>query len=282
MIYPRRVGERADHLYLDLLKRALSRSLFDPIVDPVTPKGHSLAGPVFGPLRRLLATRRLVLARSKRASDVFAESPPLILNSAETLIEPVGLDNLQQCIEDVLRREVPGDFIEAGVWRGGSVIFMRGALAAYGDDRRTVWAADSFRGLSSPDVSRYAQDASEKDWASEKWLAVSLDEVKQAVARYGLLDDRVRFLVGWFHETLPSAPIKQLALMRLDGDMYGSTMDALRFLYPKLSTAGYVIVDDYWLPGCREAVDEYRAEHGITEELVPVDRAIVYWQRAAS
>lgn len=184
MIYPRRVGERADHLYLDLLKRALSRSLFDPIVDPVTPKGHSLAGAVFGPLRRLLATRRLVLARSKRASDVFAESPPLILNSAETLIGPVGLDNLQQCIEDVLRREVPGDFIEAGVWRGGSVIFMRGALAAYGDDRRTVWAADSFRGLSSPDVSRYAQDASEKDWASEKWLAVSLDEVKQAVARY--------------------------------------------------------------------------------------------------
>ena len=91
----------------------------------------------------------------------------------------------------------------------------------------------------------------------------------------------MRFLVGWFHETLPSAPIERLALMRLDGDMYGSTMDALRFLYPKLSTAGYVIVDDYWLPGCREAVDEYRAEHGITEELVPVDRAIVYWQRAA-
>lgn len=250
-------------------------------MDPVTPKGHTLAGAVFGPLRRLLATQSLVLARSKRASDVFAESPPLIVNSAETLIGPVGLDNLQQCIEDVLRREVPGDFIEAGVWRGGSVIFMRGALEAYGDDMRTVWAADSFRGLPSQDVSRYAQDASERDWASEEWLSVSLDEVKEAFARYGLLDDRVRFLVGWFHETLPSAPIERLALMRLDGDMYGSTMDALRFLYPKLSTAGYVIVDDYWLPGCREAVDEYRAEHGITEELVPVDRAIVYWQRAA-
>jgi O-methyltransferase len=281
VIYRSRVVERADHLYLDLLKRVLSRSLFDPIVDPVTPKGHTLAGAVFGPLRRLLATQSLVLARSKRASDVFAESPPLILNSAETLIGPAGLDNLQHCIEDVLSRGVPGDFIEAGVWRGGSVIFMRGALEAHGDDTRTVWAADSFRGLPSQDVSRYPQDAGERDWASEGWLSVSLDEVKQAFARYGLLDDRVRFLVGWFHETLPSAPIERLALMRLDGDMYGSTMDALRFLYPKLSPAGYVIVDDYWLPGCREAVDEYRAEHGITEELVPVDRAIVYWQRAA-
>jgi O-methyltransferase len=276
------MADGADNLYLDLLKKALSRSLFDPIVDPLAPSEHTVPGAVFGLLRRLLATRNLVLARAKRASDVFAVSPPLTVSSAETLIGPVGLDNLQHCIEDVLRREVPGDFIEAGVWRGGSVIFMRGALEAYGDDKRTIWAADSFRGFPSPDVTRYADDAKEDHWAREEGWVVSLDDVKKAFARYGLLDDRVRFLVGWFHETLPSAPIERLALMRLDADMYGSTMDALRFLYPKLSPAGYVIVDDYWLPGCRAAVDDYRAEHGITEELVPVDRAIVYWQRAAS
>jgi O-methyltransferase len=278
----RQLGEHTVHLYLDLLKKALSRGLFDPIVDPLTLKGGTLAAAMFRPLRALLATKRLVLGLSRSASDVFAESPPLTIASADTLIGPVGLDNLQRCIEDVLLREVPGDFIEAGVWRGGSVIFMRGALKAYGDDTRTVWAADSFRGLPSPEVSGYAQDATEKHWARENWMAVSLEEVKQAFVRYGLLDDRVRFLVGWFHETLPNAPIERLALIRLDADMYGSTMDALRFLYPKLSPAGYVIIDDYWLPGCRAAVDDYRAEHGITEELVPVDRAIVYWQRAAA
>jgi O-methyltransferase len=64
--------------------------------------------------------------------------------------------------------------------------------------------------------------------------------------RYGLLDDRVRFLVGLFEKTFPAAPIETLALLRLDGDMYGSTSVALDALYyPKLAPGGYVIVDDY-------------------------------------
>jgi O-methyltransferase len=269
----------AADLYLELLKKTLTRSLFDEVLIPVSPKPGTLKSTVFTPIRRLLTTRGLVLARSKATSDVFATSPPLRILNAETLIGPVGIDNLRLCIEDVLRGDVPGDFIEAGVWRGGAVIFMRAALEACGDETRTVWAADSFRGLPKPDLTRYPEDAGDEGWASAEWFAIPLDEVKQNFARYGLLDDRVRFLVGWFHETLPNAPIEQLALMRLDGDMYGSTMDALRFLYPRLSAGGYVIVDDYWLPGCRAAVDNYRAEHGIMEKLVPVDRAIVYWQR---
>lgn len=68
--------------------------------------------------------------------------------------------------------------------------------------------------------------------------------------------------------------------MRLDGDLYGSSMDGLVFLHPKLSIGGYVVVDDYWLPKCRMAVDRYRDAHGIDDEIIRVDRAVVYWRRS--
>jgi O-methyltransferase len=85
-------------------------------------------------------------------------------------------------------------------------------------------------------------------------LAVSLEQVKANFDRYGLLDDQVRFLKGWFRDTLPVAPIERLAVLRLDGDMYESPMDTLVNLYPKLSEGGYVIVDDYGaIPACRQA-----------------------------
>jgi O-methyltransferase len=263
------------------LKSALTRSLFDENFVPIEGRRSSRKGKVVAALQHALRARGLAVTRRIDSRDAFAESPPKQIRTAETLLGPAGLDNLQDCIEEVLRHDVRGDFIETGVWRGGAAIFMRGALAAYGDHERLVWAADSFTGLPPPSETRYPQDEREAFWAEESWLAVPLDVVKRNFERYGLLDDRVRFLVGWFHETLASAEIGRLSIIRLDGDMYGSTMDGLRFLYPKLSPGGYVIVDDYWLPNCRAAVDDYRAEHGITEELVHVDRAIVYWRRSA-
>ena len=94
-------------------------------------------------------------------------------------------------------------------------------------------------------------------------LMVGADQVRANFDRYGLLDDQVRFLEGWFADTLPMAPIEQLAILRLDGDLYESTMDALVPLYEKVSPGGFVIVDDYgaWEP-CRKAVDDFRAQHG--------------------
>jgi O-methyltransferase len=181
----------------------------------------------------------------------------------------------------VLEREVPGDLIETGAWRGGATIFMRAILRAYGDTERVVWVADSFQGLPTPDPSLYPEDETDRSWAHAE-LAVSLDNVKANFERYGLLDDQVRFLPGWFRETLPAAPIERLALLRLDGDMYESTMVALESLYPKLSSGGYVIVDDYGaLQGCRAAVDDFRREQAITEELKWIDWTGVFWKRRA-
>jgi O-methyltransferase len=111
-------------------------------------------------------------------------------------------------------------------------------------------------------------------------LAVSLDEVRANFEKYGLLDEQVRFLEGWFRETLPSAPIEELALIRLDGDMYESTYVALESLYPKLSLGGYLIVDDYGaVPTCRLAVDDFRRAHGIAEEMTPIDWTGIYWRK---
>ncbi|KAK3244270.1 hypothetical protein CYMTET_46112 [Cymbomonas tetramitiformis] len=106
----------------------------------------------------------------------------------------------------------------------------------------------------------------------------TLEQVKSHFARFGLLDEQVVFLQGFFSDTLPSSPIERISVLRLDGDLYSSTMDALISLYPKLSSGGFCIVDDYYaFEECRRAIDEYRKENNITAELVRIDNQSVYW-----
>lgn len=186
--------------------------------------------------------------------------------------------NLWQICEDVIVKRVPGDFIETGVWRGGACIFMRAILKTYGVEDRVVWLADSFEGVPPPNEEKYPHDRGSL-FHTQQPLAVSLEEVQQNFAKYGLLDKQVRFLKGWFKDTLPGAPIDRLAVLRLDGDLYESTMDALNALYGKVSPAGYVIVDDYFLRPCRAAVDEFRERHRIDDPLRAIDTSSVYWQK---
>ena len=209
-----------------------------------------------------------------------------IRGTAITMLPTERLNHLQSCMIDVVARSVPGDVIETGVWRGGATIFMRGVFKALGVRDRSVWVADSFEGLPVPDGRRFPLEA--KAHAGPfmtkvcNHLAVGIDEVKKNFECYGLLDDRVQFLKGWFSETLPVAPIERLALMRLDGDLYESTRDALVNLYDRLSPGGYVIIDDYgedsWTY-CRRAVDEFRSQRDIHDPLQKVDSRCYYWQR---
>jgi len=123
-------------------------------------------------------------------------------------------------------------------------------------------------------------DATGLDFTIYPQLVVPLETVKANFAAYGLLDEQVRFLAGWFRDTLPAAPVKALAVLRLDGDLYESTILALESLYPKVSRGGFVIVDDYGaIPACRKAVDRYRSDYGITETLHVVDWTGVFWRR---
>jgi O-methyltransferase len=200
---------------------------------------------------------------------------------AQTMIGRQRLDNVHECIETVLRDDVPGDLIETGVWRGGSVIFMRGVLRAHGVTDRNVWVADSFQGLPPANLELYPQDAESDDFHSMEELRVSLDEVKENFRRYGLLDDQVKFLPGWFKDTLPTLGDERFAVIRLDGDLYESTIDAITNLYPRLEPGGFCIVDDYGMAPCRQAVADYRAEHGIEDEILPIDNSGAYWRRSA-
>jgi O-methyltransferase len=273
------VETRAEELYLDLLKKCLTRTIAAETYSAVEP-WFSLVRWWFFPVQLFLLARGWTIVR--RQSDNYKSRSeghdwPA---DAETMIGLKRLDNLQFCIERVLQEGVPGDLIETGVWRGGASIFMRGALKIYGETTRLVWAADSFQGLPKPQPGVWRHDEREHLWKYKNTLAVPLEQVRANFQRYGLLDDQVRFLPGWFHNTLPTAPIERLALMRLDGDMYESTRDALSALYPRLSVGGYCIIDDYYThSGARQAVSEYRQQNSIAEPIDRIDWAGAFWRR---
>lgn len=268
-----------DHPAVDLYLETVKLSLMDAIHHHpeflrVEPVGRAKRA-VLAALRR----RGLELVRERRFDPARRAEGKGWPQHAHTMIGAARLDNVRRCVADVLRAGVPGDLIETGVWRGGASIFMKAVLRAYDVTDRRVWVADSFRGLPPPDSNRYPADAGFDLHMSEQ-LAVSVEEVRSNFERYGLLDDRVVFLEGWFRDTLPQAPIERLAMMRLDGDMYESTIDSLSNLYPKLSPGGHVIVDDYRsIDACRAAVDAYRSTHSITDPIEIVDWSGISWRK---
>lgn len=230
----------------------------------------------------LLARRNYELAKRVRiAPSMITDGryDPHVPFAGETMIGLKRLDNVRACVEKALEDGVPGDIIETGVWRGGCAIFMRGILAAHAVKDRNVWLADSFAGLPEPDLSRYPLDSFSNLHAQAE-LAVSKREVEDNFRRFGLLDDQVRFLVGWFKDTLPTMTGHTWSVIRLDGDLYQSTIEALENLYPGLSPGGFCIVDDYGsYEACRRAVDDYRGRNGIDEEIVDIDGSGVFWRR---
>lgn len=195
-----------------------------------------------------------------------------------TMIGRIRLDNIKYCVESILQHNIAGDLVECGVWKGGACIYMRGILKAYGVSDRTVWLADSFRGLPLPDP----ETDEDLDLSRERFpqLAASEAEVRRNFERFGLLDSQVKFLNGWFCDTLPQAPISRIAVLRMDGDLYSSTMDILYNLYDKVSAGGYIIVDDYGaIPQCARAVQEFRQGRGIISPLEDIDGVGVFWQK---
>jgi O-methyltransferase len=267
-------------LYLALMKQCLTRIAFPEKYAPIKPQKTLPRRIVFTLCQKLLSFFKLEIVRRTEFDPRRRVEGLDWPGEAETMVGLKRLDNLEVCITDVLRQGVPGDLMETGVWRGGASIFMRAVLKVYGDTHRTVWLADSFQGLPKPNPERYPADAGDESWKNAA-LAIPVEEVKANFCKYGLLDEQVRFLVGWFRDTLPSAPIDKLAVLRLDGDMYESTFDALTHLYPKLSRGGYAIIDDHAIPGCQAAVEDYRTKHLIKEALVPIDQYAKFWQRLA-
>jgi O-methyltransferase len=271
-------------MYLTLMKKALAYMLWDEVGSPIETFNYRRSLPkrlLVSSLVPLLNRRKIQLLRMQRWTDSQRENGGIYPAYAHTMIGIKRLDNLQFCIEHVIRNGIEGDLIETGVWRGGACIFMRAVLAAYGVKNRRVFVADSFQGLPKPDE-RFPQDKNDKLY-TERYLAISQEEVARNFENYGLLDDQVVFLKGWFKDTLPKASIKKLAVLRLDGDMYQSTMEALTNLYHKLQVGGFCIVDDYNLYGCgcKQAVDDFRRENDVSNEIQKIDYNAVFWKKLA-
>lgn len=244
---------RERNLYLDLLKRTLTGMIYE---DPAIP-----------------VPWRSTSEYNEEARHNGRDWP---LN-AHTMIGFRRLDNLQECMETVIADGIQGDFIETGVWRGGACIFMRGMLRAYGIKDRIVWVADSFDGFP---YSERDDDMALASQPEQAYLAVPKNDVIHNFALYGLMDWQVQFIPGWFSQTLPG-PVRKLAVLRLDCDLYESTLDSIVPLYPLLEPGGFCIIDDWNVRMCRMAVNDYRRENKITEPLINIDGHSMCWRKNA-
>lgn len=219
---------------------------------------------------------------SKALLDTIHGPPPM--NSAGkpwpkramSMVSPERMANVRQSCETALDEGIPGDFVECGVWRGGCSMMMA-AVSNLFCGGNTTWLCDSFQGLPRPSV---PQDESLNLWEFPE-LSVSEETVRENFRRFGIDTTHVRFLRGWFEQTLPTAPIEKIAVLRADADMYLSTRNIFDNLYDKVSPGGFVIVDDYAdIDACKQAVDSFRAERNITTPMTQVDWTCVFWRKS--
>ena len=263
--------------YLDLLEQTLTHTAYSQL-DIGRPGANPVARRILRALRRAGVVALRMTPDDAQVRELGLDWPVF----AHTMVGVHRLRHARRCVETVLAEGVPGDLIEAGTWRGGVAMLMRATLDVHDDGGdRLVYVADSFAGLPAPRRQSHPADAGAR-WHREPLLAVSADEVRASFARLGLLDERVRFLEGLFADTLPALDDRTWAVVRLDGDMYESTMDGLRSLWPGLAPGGFLIVDDYGaVDACRQAVDDFRAAQGIRTPIERTDWTGAWWRREA-
>jgi hypothetical protein len=270
--------------YLGLLKRALANLLYPELELQIGflagERGGGLSGRELQRYLRDIEERRPEDLQRLLAAKQEGGAP---WHFPHSMIGLFRLTHLEHCAERVIADGVPGDFLEAGVCRGGATIFMRALQVAHGAAERRTWVVDSFQGVPPPvkEVDRgYGVDLGEE---SAPWLACSERKVRELFRRYDMLDPNVEFVAGWVAESLPAAPIGPLAILRIDVDIYSSTLECLDLLYDRLSPGGYLIVDDYgYFEPCRDAVHHFRERRRIAEPIEWIDRWAVFWRKAAA
>lgn len=260
-----RAAPDAVEAYLDLLREVLIGAVTGDRAHQIVPWAHDGTAPLPS------------IAYDPEARDKGLDWPLTALS----MIGRKRMDNLRVLTREAVESGIPGDLVETGVWRGGACIYMRGILHILGDRDRKIWVCDSFEGLPLPDPKYPADDG--LDLKQYGQLAISQEEVEANFARFGWLDDQVRFLKGWFKDTLHSAPIDRIAVLRLDGDLYESTMDALSGLYERVSPGGFVIIDDYHaFEACRDAVHDYLGRiGGALPEIHEIDGTGTWFRKGA-
>src|SRR5262249_2769086 len=174
---------------------------------------------------------------------------------------------LYKATEYILNTNVLGDFVECGVWRGGSMMIVALTAIALGNSTRRLFLFDTFEGHPKPDRGKDGAD-NFNEWQSRRisdrssdWARVSLEDVRRNVESTGYPVDKIIFVKGMVQDTLAANAPERIYLLRLDTDWYDSTAYELKYLYPRLSDRGVLILDDYGsMPGARRATDEYFKE----------------------
>lgn len=207
--------------------------------------------------------------------DVFIEVNPYTMTDRERIIA------LIHAVRYLENAGIPGDIVECGVWKGGSMMAVARTLLNLGSTDRRLYLFDTFEGMTAPadlDVSSVYGTADEiferrkfTEGVGSDWCYSPLEEVRRNLAAVGYPEDRITYVQGKVEETLPAAAPERIALLRLDTDWYESTRHEMVHLYPRLEEGGVLILDDYFhWQGCRTAVDEYIEEHGLRIFLSPI------------
>jgi hypothetical protein len=254
--------ERARATYLEMLKAYVSGVVYGKEERSVPPGTHTGK-------KKLKVSQLNLGTRSSGAEWAYM---------GYTMVGSKRLDNIRDLLFDVMKNDIKGDYIETGVWRGGASIFARGLMRAYNQSSRRSYVCDSFHGLPPGNASIAKRD---KGWDNTPYLEVAAERVAGHFRESGTLDPNVIFAKGFFNDTMkPLRPvINDLAIMRLDGDMYESTVDVLYNLYDRLSVGGFVIMDDWFGFPSKLACEDFFKAHGMSPHIIAIDAASAYWQK---
>ena len=200
-----------------------------------------------------------------------------------TMTGPIRIYSLIESVRHIIRNDIPGDFLECGVFKGGSMMAVALTLLSMGVKDRKLWLFDTYAGMPKPediDVNFRGKPAIEKfskhriDDESSTWVNVPLEDVQEAMNSTRYPEENINYVKGMVEATIPGQAPESLALLRLDTDWYRSTKHEMDHLYPRVASKGIVIIDDYaYFKGSKKAVDEYLEENKISPMLHRIDYA---------
>ncbi|MFC1668664.1 TylF/MycF/NovP-related O-methyltransferase [Chlamydiota bacterium] len=184
---------------------------------------------------------------------------------------------LYQAVKYIVKSKVQGDFVECGVWKGGSTMLIALTLLKCEEANRKIYLYDTFEGMPKP-TSKDQRITDGKQsyniWKQGPWCNASLDEVKKNMLSLGYPETNVIFIKGKVEDTIPENIPPQISLLRLDTDFYESIYHELKHLFPLILNKGVIIIDDYgYWAGVKEATDKYFSENAITMLLNRIDQA---------
>jgi O-methyltransferase len=282
-------GQRTAAKTQDLVQRC-----FDPQYNEISRRwkqGYCFPSGLMGMDDPLVRARWDDLRRYSAIDDETLVKEWLVEVRGYTMVTYDGLFSLAGQVRYCEQTNLPGVYVETGCHRGGAAAIMAKASLHYGGKPRPVHVFDSFEGLPQPDAEKDVDEWIPDEWkiplemhqgkmvATGSLAGASEEDVRTVFKKLGFPLDYLHTHKGWFCDTLPviAPQLEHIAILRLDGDLYASTMDALTYLYPKVVVGGFVVIDDYNVTGARNAVTDYLKGLSRVPYICRADGAVAYF-----